>query len=163
MAVSGYLSIFQLPQPLAQVCMIATRSCVNAFISKRDVGSVAPATGPAPVQALPHWHRPLYPTSRNRLPLLSASRSRLMCTRVLKSAPPLPNNLREPRLPLCEAVVQVGPPIWLPIPPIEVFVKGHALAVVLALAPCVHNARPQTGCYEVIQRGNELFIDHEPG
>jgi hypothetical protein len=43
-----------------------------------------------------------------------------------------------------------------------VFVKGDTLAVVLGLAPGIHNAWPQAGCYEVIQRGNELFVDHEP-
>jgi hypothetical protein len=35
----------------------------------------------------------------------------------------------------------------------------------IGLAPGIYNAWPQAGCYEVIeviQRANEVFVDHEP-
>ena len=138
--------------------MITRIGTHNVFIDNSDVtaGRHRPCTGRA---------RPgpsISPLIGDRL-AANGFGTRFPChMQAIKHAFPFPDNLRELRFPSWQAIIQVAPPIAPPILPIVALVKGDTLAEVLGLVPGVHNAWPQAGCYEEIQRGNELFVDHEP-
>ena len=83
------------------------------------------------------------------------------------SAFPAPNNLGETQLPLKQTFIQVVPPVWLPLLPVEVLVIVDTVEVVLCsgLVPgvrlAISDTRPKAGGYQVVQRGYELLVDHE--
>ena len=58
-------------------------------------------------------------------------------------------------MPLMQTFIQVVPPVWLPLLPVEVLVIVDVEEVVLC------PSRPQAGCYQVVQRGYVLLVDHE--
>jgi hypothetical protein len=113
----------------------------NVFIDNRDLtaGLHRPCTGTRTGR--------LYPLFGDRLAAPGFG-TRFLCKRGIKNAFPLPHNLRELHLPLRQAFTQVVPPnstsapIAPPLPPIEEFVKGDTLAVVLVLAPGIRIVMP---------------------